>query len=288
MLLKVLAIGQQKNGKTGSLASLLDKGFRIRLADFDGNAIPIYTFSKKENHKNLTVLDCRDQFVGAHGLLEGRNKSDTMPYLKQSVWGYRTLMTALATKKWVDGSDPTQWDENDVFVIDSLTSLTSSYERYVDAQDNAIWKKKNYDFYNKAYAFLISNLIVPISTLNCHFVLISHYSRRQPEEVLQTVNEIEMRDLSSDVARKVHEMIAKRYLEEAENIKAEGVIPIAPSAKIGNILISYFNTVLHFKDRKIYTMPLPENPKVCLPLPGFPREMLLGDLAGIFGAAVKS
>lgn len=114
-LLRLLLIGNSGSGKTGSLISLLQAGYEIRMLDMDYNSQSLVQLCKKENPKLLDQLDIvslRDKFRASQtfGVEVAGQPKAFVEMLK--------LMN-----KWDDGSTPGQWPANTILVVDTLTSV---------------------------------------------------------------------------------------------------------------------------------------------------------------------
>lgn len=116
--IKVAFIGDSGTGKTGALVSLVKAGYKLRILDLDNGLDALREWVKKdcpENLKNVDYETRRDKYKvsGGQGLiLDGQPKAFT-DSLK--------LMD-----KWSDESRPSEWGEDTIFVLDSLTAYGKS------------------------------------------------------------------------------------------------------------------------------------------------------------------
>ncbi len=111
--IKLFYIGDSGTGKTGSLVSLVSAGYKLRILDLDNGLDSLYQLVKKECPEKIGNVDYesrRDIYkAGAGGpIISGQPKAFT-DSLK--------LMT-----KWTDESIPSEWGEQTIFVLDSLTA----------------------------------------------------------------------------------------------------------------------------------------------------------------------
>lgn len=113
-LVKMIYIGDSGTGKTGSLVSLVTAGYKLRILDLDNGIDVLAKYIKKEcpdKIGNVQYETRRDRYKITPGgpMVEGSPKAfvDAM-----------NLLT-----KWPDGTVPSQWGENTVLVIDSLSAL---------------------------------------------------------------------------------------------------------------------------------------------------------------------
>lgn len=107
---KLLLIGDSGTGKTGSLVSLVEAGYTLRILDMD-NGLSALVQKIKER--------CPDKI----GNVEFETLRDNV---KSSPMGPSVQPTAFVKAlklldKWSDGSEPRTWGDKVVFVLDSLT-----------------------------------------------------------------------------------------------------------------------------------------------------------------------
>jgi len=114
-LLRVLLVGYSGSGKTGSLISLLRAGYTIRMLDMDYNVESLIQLCKRENPElldRLDVISLRDKFRASQtaGVEVAGQPKAFVEMLK--------LMN-----KWDDGSTPGAWPRDNIFVVDTLSSV---------------------------------------------------------------------------------------------------------------------------------------------------------------------
>ncbi len=115
---KLLYIGASGTGKTGSLLSLMQAGYKIRVIDLDAGLDALYHFSQANNVdlNLLEYVDVRDKW-----------ESSAMGPVVKRPQAFRDAMKYL--DKWEDGSNPAEWGSDTILVIDSLTNLgKAAYE----------------------------------------------------------------------------------------------------------------------------------------------------------------
>jgi len=116
-LTKMLYIGDSGTGKTSSLASLVVAGYKVRVLDFDNLLAPLVALVKRHHPEALDRLEYmpfRDKM----------KSSPNGPVVDGMPKAYVEAMKAI--DKWEDGSIPSQWGSDTVFVIDSLTMLSKA------------------------------------------------------------------------------------------------------------------------------------------------------------------
>jgi hypothetical protein len=113
---KIIYMGDSGTGKTGSLVSLVGAGYKLRILDLDNNLGPLKAFIKKECPERINQVDAisvRDEYI----MTTQGAVIDPAQKTKAFVEAMKYLT------KWDDGSDPGEWGEETILVIDSLTRL---------------------------------------------------------------------------------------------------------------------------------------------------------------------
>lgn len=114
--IKMLLIGQPMSGKTGSLASLVKAGYKLRVIDFDAKIHTLKAFVKKDSPDklaNVEVVTLRDKYKStAFGAqIDGTPKA----------WATATALIDHWKYEGTDLGAPRTWGKDCVLVIDSLT-----------------------------------------------------------------------------------------------------------------------------------------------------------------------
>lgn len=118
-LVKAICMADSGSGKTGSLASLVDAGYNLRILDFDGKASIIANYCKKpENLEGSSAIPLQDDFKLGVGGRVAIKKADA----------FNNGMKLL--NKWeddgVDYGSVESWTEKEVLVIDTLGMMGRS------------------------------------------------------------------------------------------------------------------------------------------------------------------
>lgn len=112
---KFLYIGDSGTGKTGSLVSLLEAGYEIKMLDMDSGIGTLIQYAKEAGPDVFDRIDYqsfRDKFTVRNGELKPKGTP-------------RAYVDALkALEKWDDDSDPAEWGSKTIFVLDSLTAFS--------------------------------------------------------------------------------------------------------------------------------------------------------------------
>lgn len=162
---RALYIGDSGSGKTGSLISLLQAGYNIRMLDLDNNADSLIQLCKHHDPKlleSLDIISVRDKFRASQmtGLeVAGQPKAwvDALKYLN----------------KWDDGTSIAEWDDKTIFVLDTLTSAGRAAFHWAkgmnpSSKDPRQWYAAGQD----SLKTLLELLTSPDFT--CHILVLSH------------------------------------------------------------------------------------------------------------------
>lgn len=204
---KMILFGDSGTGKTGSLTSLAKAGYNLRILDTDNGLDILRQFVAKECPERLDSIDyetVRDKYVEGpiymNGAVVGKG-----PTVKKPTAYLRTL--DLLTQ-WSDGTTPTEWGDNTVFVLDSLTGLGKAAFEW--ARNMNVAAKDGRQWYGTAQASLENILALLTSEeFRTNVIIISHVD----------------------------------YRSEGENSPIKGYVN-AVGAKLGPNIPKYFNTVV--------------------------------------------
>jgi len=125
---KLLYIGDSATGKTTSLISLVQAGYKLRVYDYDNLLSPLIAKVRLDCPQyldNIEYMTFRDKLraTPAGPICDG------MP--RAFVDGLRAMDT------WEDGSRPATWGEETIVVIDSLTTMALSAELWARGMQGA-------------------------------------------------------------------------------------------------------------------------------------------------------
>lgn len=111
---KLLYIGDSGTGKTTSLFSLLQAGYKLRIYDFDNLLSPLISITRgkaPELLDNIEFMSFRDEITTTA-------QGPIVPSPKAFTDGLK------AFNKWEDGTIPKEWGADYIVVVDSLTTLS--------------------------------------------------------------------------------------------------------------------------------------------------------------------
>jgi hypothetical protein len=122
---KLLLMGDSKSGKTGALASLVAKGFKLRILDYDNGLDALAQIVKRDSPKNLENVE----FVTVRDKLKSTPTGTIVDGIATAfIDGLRML------DHWkygeVDLGPPKAWGKETILVLDSLTFMSDSAFRF--------------------------------------------------------------------------------------------------------------------------------------------------------------
>lgn len=164
---RAIYIGDSGSGKTGSLISLLQAGYSIRMLDLDNNADSLLQLCLHHDPALLDKLDIispRDDFrasMTAGVEVSGRPKA--------------FVDTLKALEKWDDGTSLKEWDDKTVFVLDTLTAFGRAAFHWAKGMNPT--SKDPRQWYGAAQEVINTTLqLLTADTIPCHVLVLSHVS----------------------------------------------------------------------------------------------------------------
>lgn len=112
-LTKLLYIGDSSAGKTGSLASLVAAGYRIRILDMDNGVDALKFYVNETCPDKITQVDYETR--------RDKYKATAQGPLCNAPKAFAESLKLL--EKWTDETDPSTWGPQTIFVLDSLSSF---------------------------------------------------------------------------------------------------------------------------------------------------------------------
>lgn len=165
--IKLLLLGHPKVGKTALLATLANAGYRVRILDFDNNLSIMKSYLAPDAS---ALVD----FVSL-------NAKDPLSWKRAKE----------LTRKWDDGSKPTDWQNDTVLAIDSASFWSDNAVEYFRSLPPPPGKQKDprQDFY--AAQTEVENEVAYLTSqkFKCHVIFITHWRDQlsKSEEIYRTV-----------------------------------------------------------------------------------------------------
>lgn len=163
---KVLYIGDSGTGKTGSLTSLVEAGYKLRILDMDNNLTVLKEFVKRTCPDKIGNIDYetrRDKYKGTAGgpIISGVAKA----YVDAT-----KLMTT-----WSDDTIPSEWGEDTIFVLDSLSSLGRAAYDWCKSLNPTNVGKAQLQWYRDAQNSVEAIIgLLTSAAFECNVIVISH------------------------------------------------------------------------------------------------------------------
>src|SRR5262249_53497320 len=171
-----------------AVAALLDAGYRVVLADFDGNSDPLRTFPK--NRENLHILPFEDELESGQSEIEGAVK-------RVNKTGALRQFTRFLTVGNEGLGKPRSWGDDTVFVLDSLTTLGDSAVRMALALNGG----KTMEGQHIGIAMReLDDALDMVKQLRCHRYVIAHLKLIAPKPVSAYNEHAVNKEIKAEVA----------------------------------------------------------------------------------------
>jgi len=165
---KILYIGDSASGKTGSLTSLVAAGYKLRILDMDNGLDSLRQFVLKECPEKIINVDFetrRDEY-----------KATNAGPVVQRPKAYTEAVKLMTT--WTDNSNPSEWGDQTVFVLDTLSALSKAAFEWAKglnptAKDPRQWFFQAQQSIENVLALLTSD------AFHCNVIVISHVNYRE-------------------------------------------------------------------------------------------------------------
>ena len=162
---KVLFIGNSGAGKTGALCPLVLAGYNLKIIDLDSGLDALVNFVSEADPKLLDKIE----YVTYRDKIKMSNSG---PKVVGAPTTYVNVLQAL--ESWPDdNSDPSEWGNETIFVLDSLTNLGRAAFQWAKATNPATkdprqWYKTAQDLVEDLIANLTSD------SFKTNVIVISH------------------------------------------------------------------------------------------------------------------
>ena len=224
---RMLLTGFPGSGKTGSLASLANAGFKLRVVDFDGNPESLLAFTDESALANIDIVSLEDPisasgaFVGVSGVPTAFVKGVRL--LDQ--WRYEDPdgVDDGKGKKWVDLGKSKDWGPDTIVVVDGLTGMGAAAFARARAMANKTPQNTTLAVWGHAMEEQMAFVKRLTSAQNRHHVIvISHLKMIGPKDIQATDDQ-----LTRDLKERVADLVPTRFYPSAlgralpENIAGE-------------------------------------------------------------------
>lgn len=162
---KMLLIGESGSGKTGALASLAAKGYKLRIIDLDSGLDFLMRYMRKHHPDKLDNIE----YVTLRDKLMANSATGLIPK------GIPTAYTKAVgfMDKWEDGTRPSEWGPEYILVVDSLTFLGNAAFRWKEALNPSV-KDPRQIFYSAQDAVEDVLALLTSEDFNTNLIVTSH------------------------------------------------------------------------------------------------------------------
>lgn len=168
---KVIYIGDSGTGKTGSLTSLVAAGYKLRILDMDNGLDALVQHVKQE---------CPDKLVNVE-YETVRDKYSPGP-LGPTVRSAKAFVRAAELMtKWSDGSEPAEWGDDTIFVLDSGTSFGKAGFEWARGMNPGAKDPRQW-YFSAQQAFENTIAMLTSEAFHCNFIFISHVNYKELQD----------------------------------------------------------------------------------------------------------
>lgn len=168
--MRLLCIGNNGSGKTGSLISLAEAGYNIKIQDYDGKGTEIIANMLADRPDILARFDV-EQYHDEYFMNPGKRM---VPKPSAFAKAINDLV------KWpTDGLSPKEWGTDTILVVDSLTFQGKAAMNYVMGMKGKFTSADPKDFHPSQPDWgdamgLQENLLAMLGSLKCHVIVMAH------------------------------------------------------------------------------------------------------------------
>lgn len=166
---KVLYIGDSSTGKTGSVASLVNAGYKIKFLDLDNGLDVLKHYVPPERFSQVDYETLRDKYKATvSGPIVSGQPQAFVASLK--------LM-----EKWTDGSEPATWGPDTIFVLDSLSTFGKAAFEWAKGM-NPLAKDPRQWFFSAQQAVENTIALLTSEAFHCNVIVISHINWKEMQD----------------------------------------------------------------------------------------------------------
>lgn len=180
---KLLLMGDPGSGKTGGLAALANAGYKLHIADLDnGLDVLVNMLSDRKSPYSKEAIGNIDfqTITERHVKISAKGGVEVPP--SATVWN---RLVAVATK-WPDGGSVNDWNEEHIFVLDSMTLAGIAAYNFAAVANVANKNQDNRMTYFHAQQYL-EHLIQCLFSddVKCNIIITSHITFLGDENNIQ-------------------------------------------------------------------------------------------------------
>lgn len=239
---KGLHVGDSGTAKTGSVASLLDAGYKIRVIDFEDGLAPLAGYAKKkEKLANVSYHTLKDQFALAGSYIRIKKAPSF-----QRAMGLFNNWTVGDPGEWKEG-DPTlgpiqSWGDDTILMIDTLGSCSRAAFNMVLAANGVIApsgqrggpEQSHYGTAQDSIERMLEWLTTP-ELVPCHVIVNAHWAWQENAQGVERPYPATIgKALNPKVGQKFNNMLGFTTKTEGKfiNTQQDGTIPLKTSKPV--------------------------------------------------------
>lgn len=272
---RILLVGFPKGGKTGSLACLVDAGFKMRVLDYDGNTESLIAYVKdKSKLANLDIVHLEDKLRNGQRFVEtvGIPTAFTDGMRLMDRWKYKDV-----DGTEVDLGSSNDWGPDTILVLDGMTAQGEAAKRRAMAMMNKTPLNMSQPVWGLAIGdqmHFIEKMTSPLHRY--HIIVTAHPKLISPKDAGKEDSE-----LTKELKEKVAELVPTRYF------------PNALGQALPQVIGGAFPTILEVtpvygpgtKVRRVIRTQPRSDLDVGIPVPNIPAELDISDgMVRIFDA----
>lgn len=178
---KLIFLGDSGTGKTGALVSLIKAGYKIKMLDTDNGVPVLLNYIKHEcpdKIDNLDVEVIQDIVTSVQGAGEGK----VIPTFANQKKAFSECLSLM--NKWSDQSTPSEWGEDTVFVLDSLTRLGDYAYNWCQGMNPSAKEPRTW-FYSAQQAVEMFLAKITSDEFKAHVIVITHVNYKEMKDGTQ-------------------------------------------------------------------------------------------------------
>lgn len=263
---RAMIVGWPGTAKTGSLAPLINAGYKMRILDFDGNLDPLFTYAKPDMLKNVDAVYLEDKMriMGQFSEPVGIPTAFTRAHALMSHWKYKE-----PDGTEVDLGKSDEWGTDTILVLDSMTKMGDAAFRRAAKLLNKNPSNITQQVWMLAMAEQ-ANFIDAITSQehNFHVIVIAHLKMISPKDIQKGDTDL-TKDIKEQAAALLPSKLFPRALGHELPQQIGGDFPI---------LIEAFSKAMPGDKvkRMLRTIPRPDL-DIKLPALGLPSELDVSD-----------
>ncbi|MDE2107255.1 MAG: hypothetical protein KGL39_59205, partial [Patescibacteria group bacterium] len=205
--LRILSKGFPGSAKTGSLASLANAGYNLRIADFDGNTDSLIPHLTPEALHRVEVVGLEDKLKDNGQFIEAQGAPTAFTRFMKlwNNWEYET------PEGKVSLGPVRSWTAKDILVVDSLTALGAAImNRTLYVNNRTKMNRRDTDWGTAMGDQEDILKVITADDIPCHVIVTAHLNIIAPRDERKGDT-----DLTKQIKEEMAELIHPRYYPSA-------------------------------------------------------------------------